>query len=278
MFQTWADLLSVIAATRAQPVARRAMYSVSETPSKRSVVGQKVLCREPSLSVSPCHFLSAPNIDSESVVDACIDRAEEGSCVVFRCAVSLLLMEDPSVWTCMTNDSLIDDRLTTGEPQACASLSLGCSIRSDIAHTYDGGGLRDNGGEESASGADETSTCGWNESTFSKIHNPLTPSKGSFASVPPASTSHDGDRLTFQEEGTATCTEGYEAKSRVIASTTRTCHLDGYTSADAGWQFTICVTTTVLPCFASTLAQKKAGRDWSHKHDYERGLRRGLRH
>ena len=51
--------------------------------------------------------------------------------------------------------------------------------------------------------------------------------------------------------------QGYEAKSRVMASTTRTCHLDGYTCADTGWQFPICVTTTVLPCSISTLAQNR---------------------
>ena len=82
-------------------------------------------------------------------------------------------------------------------------------------------------------------------------------SECSLASVPPASTSHDGDDLAFQEEGTTTCTEDYKAKSRVIASTTRTGHLDGCTSADVGWQFPVCVTTTVLLCFASTLAQNE---------------------
>ena len=63
MYRTWTTLLSVITATRicaqatrAQPVARRAMYSVSEIPSKRSFVCQKVLCWEPSLSASFCHF------------------------------------------------------------------------------------------------------------------------------------------------------------------------------------------------------------------------------
>ena len=123
----------------------------------------------------------------------------------------------------------------SGEPQACANWSLGGSIRSDVAHTYDGGGLGDNGGGESAHGAEETLACGWNESTTSKNHNPLTrPSECSLVSIPPASTSHEGDGLAFQEEGTATRTERHEAKSRVIASTTRTCHLDGYTSADAG--------------------------------------------
>ena len=48
----------------------------------------------------------------------------------------------------MTNDSLIDEGLTTGEPQACANLSLGGSIRSVITHTYDGGGLGDIGWNE----------------------------------------------------------------------------------------------------------------------------------
>ena len=75
---------------------------------------------------------------------------------------------DPSVWTCMTNDYLIDDRLTTGEPQACADLSLGGSIRSDITPTNDGGGLGDNGGGESVCGADDMSTRGWNKSTTPK--------------------------------------------------------------------------------------------------------------
>ena len=66
------------------------------------------------------------------------------------------LFRDPSVWTCMTNDYLIDDGLTTSEPQACADLSLGGSIRSDITPTNDGGGLGDDGGGESAYGADDT--------------------------------------------------------------------------------------------------------------------------
>ena len=82
-----------------------------------------------------------------------------------------------------------------------------------------------------------------------KIHNLCT------RPFPPASLSYEGDGLTSREEGTATCTEDYEAKSRVIASTTRTYRLDGCTSANTGWPFSIGVTTTVLPCFASTLAQ-----------------------
>ena len=82
--------------------------------------------------------LSAPDIDLESVVDVCI------SCVVSD-ARGPPIEGDPSVVTSMTNDSLIDDGLTTGEPQACANLSLGGSIRSGIAYTYDGG---DNGWNE----------------------------------------------------------------------------------------------------------------------------------
>ena len=58
--------------------------------------------------------LSAPNIDSEFVVDLCIDRAEEGSCLVSGARGSPI-ERDPSVCTCVTNDSLIDDGLTTGE-------------------------------------------------------------------------------------------------------------------------------------------------------------------
>ena len=52
--------------------------------------------------------LSAPNIDSESVVDVCFGRAEEGSCVLSGARGSPLEV-DPSVGTSMTNDSLMDD-------------------------------------------------------------------------------------------------------------------------------------------------------------------------
>ena len=55
-YRTWAAPLSVIVATRAQLVARRAMSSVSEIPSKCSFVGQKIRCLEPSLFASLCHF------------------------------------------------------------------------------------------------------------------------------------------------------------------------------------------------------------------------------
>ena len=48
---------------------------------------QKFFCRPEGIMLGTqpvCEPLplSAPNIDSESVVDVCIDRAEEGSCVV----------------------------------------------------------------------------------------------------------------------------------------------------------------------------------------------------
>ena len=52
-----------------------------------------------------------------------------------------------SVWICMTNNSLIDDGFTAGEPRVCADLSLRVSIRSEfdgsesIADTYDSDGL-----------------------------------------------------------------------------------------------------------------------------------------
>ena len=56
-------------------------------------------------------------IDSKSVVDVCSDRAEEGSCLVSGARGSPI-EGDPSVWTCLTNNYLMVDRLTTGEPQA----------------------------------------------------------------------------------------------------------------------------------------------------------------
>ena len=183
MYRTWASLLSVIAATRAQPVG-----------------DTKQTC--------------------------CLVSGAHG-------------FGDSSLWTCMTNDSLIDDGLTTGEPQASrrraptgALVAQSGRISRTLTMVVVSMTMEE---EESAHGAEETLACGWNESATSKIHNPLTrPSKGCLVSVPPASTSHEGDGLAFQEEGTATRIEGHEAKSRVIASTTRTCHLDGYTSADAG--------------------------------------------
>ena len=76
--------------------------------------------------------------------------------------------------------------------------------------------------------------CVWNDSTRSKIHNPVTcPSEFSHAIVLSASTCHDGGGLAFQEEGRATCTEDCEVQSRVIAP-------------------------TMLPCSTSTLVQNKS--------------------
>ena len=75
------------------------------------------------------------------------------------------------------------------------------------------------------------------------------------ASVPPASASHDCDGVALQEECTDTCTESYEAKSSATTLTTQICHVDGWTYADTGLQFTSCVTTTLLQCSDSTIAQ-----------------------
>ena len=81
------------------------------------------------------------------------------------------IVEDPAVWTRMTNDSGTDGGLLTSEPQAVADLSLGSSVVSDcdgtlprcellvctgqefdgcedVADTCDGVGLGDNCGTE----------------------------------------------------------------------------------------------------------------------------------
>ena len=77
----------------------------------------------------------------------------------------------------------------------------------------------------------------------------------SLASVPPASASHDCNGLALQEEGTATFAESYEVKSSATALTTQICNFDGYT--DTGLLFTSCVTTTLLRCSDSTIAQNE---------------------
>ena len=84
-YRTWAALLPVTAAIRAQPVARRAMYSVSEIPSKRPSVSQKVLCQEPSLSVCLCHLQHQTLIQSLLWMRAVTGQKRE-VCLVFRCA------------------------------------------------------------------------------------------------------------------------------------------------------------------------------------------------
>ena len=192
--------------------------------------------------------LTAPNIGSESVVDVCSDRAEEGSCLVSG-ARGPPIEGDPSVWTCKTNDYLIDDWLTTGEPQACANLGLGGSVRSEldgsegIAPTDEGGDFGDNGVGEGASGA-EMSTCGWNENTTTQDL------QSSYAHLGVQS------RLCL------------EANSRVTASTTRTGHLDGDTSADVGWQAVprLCHDDRVA-VFCQHPRPEKAGRARSYELD-----------
>ena len=108
-------------------------------------------------------------------------------------------------------------------PATCATtiLRVSCALSTVV--------VCDNCGEEGAHGAGETDMCVRDDSTFPKINNPVTRSlECGLASVPQAGTGHESDGLAFLGESTATCTEDHEAKSRVIASTTQTCHLDGY--------------------------------------------------
>ena len=124
-------------------------------------------------------------------------------------------------------------------------------------HTCDSVGLGNNGGAEGAHGMAETHSRVGNGSISFKIHNPpLTcSSEDSPASVPPASASHDCDDLVLQGECATLCAECYEAKSSATALTTQICHFNGYTYADAGCQFSICVTATLWQCSDSTVAQ-----------------------
>ena len=71
-----------------------------------------------------CELLRCParKSDSEYGVDVCIDRADERSWGV-SWASGCSIVEDPAVWTRMTNDSGTDGGLTTCEPQAGADLS-----------------------------------------------------------------------------------------------------------------------------------------------------------
>ena len=104
----------------------------------------------------------------------------------------------------------------------------------------------------------ETYPCVWNDSTSFKINNlPLTcSSECSLASVPPASASHDCDGLVLQEECPATSAESSEAKSSETALTTQIYHFDGHSCADTGLQ-SPCVTTNLLQCSDSTIAQNE---------------------
>ena len=47
----------------------------------------------------------------------------------------------------------------------------------------------------------------------------------------------------------------YETKSSATALTAQICHFDGYTFADTGLQFPSCVTTTLLQCSDSPIAE-----------------------
>ena len=115
---------------------------------------------------------------------------------------------------------------------------------------------RGNCGAESGHGVAETD-CLWNDSTSLKINNSLFThsSECSLASVPPACGSHDCNGLVLQEEGTATFAECYEVKSSATALTTQICNFDGYTAT--GLLFSSCVTTTLLRCSDSTIAQNE---------------------
>ena len=172
---------------------------------QRLFVGQKVSGRKPSLSASLCHLQHQTLIQSPLWICALTGQRREVAW--FQRRMASLFEGDPSVWTSVTNDSLIDEGLTTGEPQACANLSLGGSAQfGRLSRTL--------------TTVVVSVTLVGTKSTFPKMHNPPTRLlECSLASVPPASTSHDGDGLDFQEECTATCTEGYETKSRVLALT-----------------------------------------------------------
>ena len=82
MYRTWAALLSVIAATRAQPVGDTKQTFFCQPEGITS--GAQPVCE-----LLP---LLAPTIDSESVVDVCIDRAER-EVAWFQVRVALLLRE-----------------------------------------------------------------------------------------------------------------------------------------------------------------------------------------
>ena len=133
-----------------------------------------------------------------------------------------------------------------------------------IAHTYDGGGLGDNG---------------WNEGTFTKTQNPLTRLlQVQSCLCPTGKYQPRGRQSRFAGRGTVTCTEGYMAKSRVLA-----CRPLGHATSTATplsmrvCSCQACVTTTVLQCSDSTIRpERKARRARSHKLDGRRDLRRGM--
>ena len=153
MYRTWASLLSVIAATRAQPVG-----------------DTKQTC--------------------------CLVSGAHG-------------FGDPSLWTCMTNDSLIDDGLTTGEPQASrrraptgALVAQSGRISRTLTMVVVSMTMEE---EKALMVRKRRSRVGGTKAPPPRFTILLrAPRKGCLVSVPPASTSHEGDGLAFQEEGTAT--------------------------------------------------------------------------
>ena len=107
---------------------------------------------------------------------------------------------------------------------------------------------------------------------------PLTcSSECSLASVSTVTASHDCDGLTLHDECTATCAQSYGTKLGATSLTTPICHFDGYTYADMGLQFTSCVTTTLLPCSDSTVAQAEKFDALDCTNSTVGDLRRGLR-
>ena len=96
MYRNWTTPLSVIAAkrscgqaTRARPGARRALHSVSEIPSKRSLASQRVLCQKHSLSASLCHVQHQRLIQSTVWTCALTVRMREVAWFHVRTAIAL---------------------------------------------------------------------------------------------------------------------------------------------------------------------------------------------
>ena len=120
-----------------------------------------------------------------------------------------------------------------------------------------GGYHGDNCGTEGAQvWLKHTSVCGTTAPPSKINKSALTcSSECTLASVPPASVSHDCDGLPLQEERTSTCEESYGTKLSATALTAQMCHFDGYTYGDTGLPFPSYVTTTLLQCFDSTVAQ-----------------------
>ena len=107
---------------------------------------------------------------------------------------------------------------------------LGGSIGSDITPTNDGGGL--GGGGESAVDGTKALLPSFTIllRTLQECSPYLCPTGQVRVMMATISLSRKNPLPLVQRD--------YQAKSRVIASTTRTSYLDGYTSEDVGWQFT----------------------------------------